>query len=431
MLHALRAVNTYMPTRSRLLGLAAASLAASLAAALAFAWRRRLREARRLRAKDHMRLGNALARGGKLERALVHYGSAAELNPQSANAHHNAASICQRLHRFDEAVRHYEAALLIKPAHLESASNLAVALLNDKRPAEAVGACRRALEIEAASGGFNSEAFHHLNVALRLCGRRAAAVDETWRQLGMLDPAFRRPAAVVVDGPAAGSATAAPAPLTVVCVKWGKLYGAEYVNKLARGVLRHLGERLVTRFVCFTDDPTGLIAQVEARPLPERPEWQGWWFKACLFSAEAALRGRILYLDLDTVLSGSLVPLAAYNGGFALLAAADFNAEEGNTDGYNSSVMLWDAGGGSDAPLRQLHDAIAPEVFRCLMRWDHWVEMVVPRATLLQRELPGLCVDYKSACAESGPPAGAAVVCFPRAPKPHEVEADWVREHWC
>ena len=28
--------------------------------------------------------------------------------------------------------------------------------------------------------GFNSEAFHHLNVALRLCGQRAAAVEETW-----------------------------------------------------------------------------------------------------------------------------------------------------------------------------------------------------------------------------------------------------------
>ena len=33
-------------------------------------------------------------------------------------------------------------------------------------------------------------------------------------------------------------------------------------------------------------------------------------------------------------------------GGFALLAAADFNAEEGVADGFNSSVMLWDAGGG-------------------------------------------------------------------------------------
>ena len=60
-----------------------------------------------------------------------------------------------------------------------------------------------------------------------------------------------------------------------------------------------------------------------------------------------------------------------------MLAAADFDAEEGNADGYNSSVMLWDAGEGGDGPLRSLHDSLTPEVFQCLMRWDHWIEMVV------------------------------------------------------
>ena len=72
-------------------------------------------------------------------------------------------------------------------------------------------------------------------------------------------------------------------------------------------------------------------------------------------------------------------------GGFALLAAADFNAEEGVADGFNSSVMLWDAGGGGGGggesegggPLRSLHDSLTAGVFKCLMRWDHWVEMVV------------------------------------------------------
>ena len=66
-------------------------------------------------------------------------------------------------------------------------------------------------------------------------------------------------------------------------------------------------------------------------------------------------------------------------GGFALLAAADFSAEENVADGFNSSVMLWDAGGGGGdaSPLRWLHDSLTVGVFRCLMRWDHWVEMVV------------------------------------------------------
>ena len=243
--------------------------------------------------------------------------SAIEHNPDSANAHHNAASVCQRLGRFKAAVHHYEAAMRIKPTHLEAASNLAVALLNDKRPKEAASACRHALDVEAERGGFNSEAFHHLNVALRLCGERAAAVEETWQQLAALDATFCRPPPVPPHGDElAGDnsgASTSTSPLSVVCVKWGALYGADYVNKLYMGVRRHLPADLAPRFICFTDDPTDLLPEVEARPLPTR-EWTGWWYKAYLFSTAAGLQGRILYLDLDTVLTGSLAPLATYQG---------------------------------------------------------------------------------------------------------------------
>ena len=65
------------------------------------------------------------------------------------------------------------------------------------------------------------------------------------------------------------------------------------------------------------------------------------------------------------------------------------------------------------------------------MRWDHWVEMVVPRAELLQDSYPGLFVDFRTHCkGEAGPPDGAACVCFPRFPKPHEVEESWIDAHW-
>ena len=111
---------------------------------------------------------------------------------------------------------------------------------------------------------------------------------------------------------------------------------------------------------------------------------------------------------------------------------AGFEAEEGFADGYNTSAILWEAGGAAGAALAVLHDALRPEVFECLMRWDHWVEMVVPSAHLLQDMHPELFVDYRQACrGRAAPPPRAAVVCFPRSPKPHEVtELAWVREHW-
>ena len=200
------------------------------------------------RAKVHLKFGNVCARSGKPEKALEHYTTAIQLRPSYAAAHHNAGGVCQRLKRFEEAVTHYEAALRIKPMLVEAASNLAVAHLNCRQPAAALEWCRRAIELQAAAGdGLNTEAFHHLNVALRLLGRKREAIEESWRVIGeeerkrsLLEPTpshFRRPAAVEV--PDAPPPHECPALLTLVCVKWGSKYGADYVNKLLRGVRRH------------------------------------------------------------------------------------------------------------------------------------------------------------------------------------------------
>ena len=70
------------------------------------------------------------------------------------------------------------------------------------------------------------------------------------------------PDAVSVAHPDAGGA-----PVLILCMKWGTLYGARDVNNLARGVRRHLSRP--HRFICFTDDPSGLHPGVEALPLPD------------------------------------------------------------------------------------------------------------------------------------------------------------------
>ena len=81
--------------------------AATLAVAVASivhvcrSWRRRLLAVRDERASAHIKFGNVAARGDKLEMALKHYALAAKLRPRSAAARYNAASICQRLKRFE------------------------------------------------------------------------------------------------------------------------------------------------------------------------------------------------------------------------------------------------------------------------------------------------------------------------------------------
>ena len=42
----------------------------------------------------------------------------------------------------------------------------------------------------------------------------------------------------------------------VICMKWGDLYGPQYVNRLYAMVKRHLN--IDFRFECFTDDQDGI-----------------------------------------------------------------------------------------------------------------------------------------------------------------------------
>src|SRR5271156_4762810 len=53
---------------------------------------------------------------------------------------------------------------------------------------------------------------------------------------------------------------------TVACMRWGTLFPPEYVNRLYRGVVRNVSRP--TRFIAFTDDPSGLDAGIEPRTIP-------------------------------------------------------------------------------------------------------------------------------------------------------------------
>ena len=61
----------------------------------------------------------------------------------------------------------------------------------------------------------------------------------------------------------------------ILCLKWGTLYSAEYVNRLYRGVKAHLHRPF--RFVCVTDDKTGLCEGVDAVDFPLEAIWP--WYR--------------------------------------------------------------------------------------------------------------------------------------------------------
>lgn len=109
-------------------------------------------------------------------------------------------------------------------------------------------------------------------------------------------------------------------------MKWGTLYGPEYVNNLARGVQRHL--KRPHRFVCFTDDETGLDDGIEALPLPDLGLPPGHkdsrWQKLALFRQDlAGLAGTALFLDLDLVIVDNLDPFFDLPGDFHIIRDDD------------------------------------------------------------------------------------------------------------
>jgi len=102
---------------------------------------------------------------------------------------------------------------------------------------------------------------------------------------------------------------------TVICMKWGTLYSAEYVNRLYKSVKRNISGAL--RFICFTDDTTGIIDDVECHAIPEitlpAKDFVTGWRKIAVWQAPLLdLQGDVLFLDIDIVVTGSLDALFEY-----------------------------------------------------------------------------------------------------------------------
>ena len=216
--------------------------------------------------------------------------------------------------------------------------------------------------------------------------------------------------------------------VNVVCTKWGTLYGPHYVNRLHAMVRRHLARP--HRFVCFTDDASGLDAGIEVFDLPPirlDPRWSMLgWRKLSLFNPELAdLAGTTLFLDLDIVVVDALDPFFDHEPGrFCII----HNWTHPGRRVGNSSVYRFEVG--ADAyVLDRFHGE--PHA--------HWVERYRNSQTFLSDTVKDLvfwpdewCVSFKKHCLPGGPlnwvkpatlPAGTRIVAFHGRPNPEDVLA--------
>lgn len=132
----------------------------------------------------------------------------------------------------------------------------------------------------------------------------------------------------------------------VICINWGAKYGAPYVNRLYAMVKRNISPPF--RFVCFTDNSVGMHQEVDTHPLPELNfelpvVSTGIWPKCRLWKQELAdLKGPVLFLDLDLVVTSSLDPFFEYGDPEDVILARDPSAPNGETG--QSSVYRFPVG---------------------------------------------------------------------------------------
>lgn len=242
--------------------------------------------------------------------------------------------------------------------------------------------------------------------------------------------------------------------VNVLCIKWGKKYGPEYVNRLHNMVRRHLHRPF--RFVCLTDDAQGIDPSIEVKPIPpigfdefdQRKPWtfgHGWLKLTSFAKPLYDLEGRTLFLDLDIVIVDSLDPFFDQPGEFVVIKEWDKKDGTGNT-----SVYLFTVGAHVDA-LDHLRNGY-PKVVEEVRNEQEFITGYLGRQGKVSYWPEEWCRSFKRHCMRRGimgwfaPPVippGARVIAFHGKPNPPDAIAGisgkwyrrvlptaWVAEHW-
>lgn len=195
--------------------------------------------------------------------------------------------------------------------------------------------------------------------------------------------------------------------VTVVCAfyegvhvpTFSRCYTPDWVERLYRGVQRHYTKPF--EFLCYTDRAYAFTEPIRQMPLTHT-RWA-----TCLQQCFAAPVERMVFMGLDTVITGNVDEIFAYEGALAV-----------PIDPYRpgkacSGVVL--------CPSR-------PDIAATQAENDMLALEPHPHE-FLDDLFPGQIVSYKAHVREQGL-GDARIVYFHGDPKPHQLQEAWVKEHW-
>jgi tetratricopeptide (TPR) repeat protein len=103
-------------------------------------------------AEDENKQGEDSLKNEKMDEAITHFQKAIMLKPDYAEAHNNLGAVLFKNGRIQEAIMHFQQALRLNPDFAEAHYNLALAFAKTGRKAEAVASAQNGLELAKAQG---------------------------------------------------------------------------------------------------------------------------------------------------------------------------------------------------------------------------------------------------------------------------------------
>ncbi|MGQ0564427.1 MAG: hypothetical protein ACT4OK_05080 [Gemmobacter sp.] len=219
----------------------------------------------------------------------------------------------------------------------------------------------------------------------------------------------------------------------ILCMKWGRAFGPDYVNVLHSACRRAMAAPF--RFVCLTDDGAGFDPAIEVLPIPDLglspTDWfrPGVWPKIALFDRHFhGLRGRALFVDLDMVILRGLEGFFDVPGRIVGTDAGPGWGKTGVTaqPEFGSMIFAYDLGGLPEiAETFRESPAAAWTKLRQEQQYVHhmapdagfWpADWVISFKRALRRPI-GLDVVLPP----KAPPATARVVAFHGRPRPSDL----------
>ena len=225
--------------------------------------------------------------------------------------------------------------------------------------------------------------------------------------------------------------------ITVACVFWGTKFPVEYVYNLKSMVERNT--TIEHRFICLSDKK---VEGIETRIL--KPGYEGWWNKLQLFDMGQALGERVVYLDLDTLITGDIDWLLEYRGNFmGIEDVGAVNPHQPHLKGVlqtgvmafstSMNAMLW-----KELSVREELRAQFRGDGECL---NHIIQPLA--RDLLQNLYPGRLKSYKYQVYPNKPDDKTSIVCFHGRPSIIQAMNEavttpmqtyypqqWIKEYW-